>query len=89
MNNNINVLFFDDSQFNVEITAVEFKKQGFNIDYNKVNTCCDMFDRLNKNTYDLIISEINLSTTSVMEVLSLLSERTIEIPLIVISDTYN
>lgn len=48
-----------------------------------------MLDRLNENTYDLIVSEFNLSTTNVMEMLSLLSERTIEIPLIIISDTYN
>lgn len=39
MNYHFNVLFFDNSQQNVELTAAEFKKQGFNIVYRRVNTC--------------------------------------------------
>lgn len=89
MNYNLNVLFIDDSQPNVEITAAEFRKQGFKIEYNHVNTCNDLLDKLNKNSYDLIVSEYNLSTTSVTDVLCLLSELALEIPLIVISDNNN
>jgi len=89
MNNNIKVLFFYDLQSNVEMTAEALKKQGFNIKYDHANTCFDMLDRLHNNSYDLIISEYNLSSTNVMEALSLLSENYYEVPLVIMADTYN
>ena len=89
MNNSINVLFFDDSQPNVELIVAEFKMQGFNIEYKQADTCADVLDRLKKNSCDLIVSKNKLAGTSVMELLGMLSEKSLEIPLIVISDTYN
>jgi PAS domain S-box-containing protein len=89
MNNNINVLFLDDSKQNVEELVSEFIKQGFDIVYSRVDAWDDMLDRLNKKSYDLILSDINFSRISVMEVLSLLSEKSFEIPFIVIADIYN
>lgn len=89
MNTNVNILFLYNLQQNVEEIVSEFIKQGFSIAYDSVNTCDEMLDRLNNNSYDFIVSEHNLSTTPVTEVLSLLSEKSVEIPLIVISDTYN
>ncbi|MFZ5967107.1 MAG: PAS domain S-box protein [Bacillota bacterium] len=89
MNHNLNVLFIDDSQSNVEITAAEFKKQGFHIKYDHISTCNDLMDRLRNNRYDLAVSDYNLSATSVTEVLNLLSTSAYEMPLIVISDHNN
>lgn len=89
MNNNISVLFIDDLQQNVDALVSEFIKQGFSIEYNRVNTCSDMLDMLNKNTYDLIFSDYNLAESSTAQVLKLLTERNFETPVIVILDTYN
>lgn len=89
MNNNISILFFCDSQSNVDVIVEEFRRQGFTIEYNRVNTCNDMLDWLNKNSCDLIVSQHKLAGTSLTGVFSLLSENSLEIPLIVIFDTYN
>ncbi|HYE10622.1 MAG TPA: PAS domain S-box protein [Patescibacteria group bacterium] len=89
MSNNIKVIFFYDSKHNVEELVSEFTKQGFNIEYNRVETCNDMLNMLNRNHYDLIVSDIEYFKASVNESLNSLSERILETPLIAIADIYD
>jgi PAS domain S-box-containing protein len=86
MNNNLKVLFIDDSRLSVEAAAVELKKQGFHIEYDQVSQLSDVLDELTKYNYDLIVSEFNLSKTTVTEILGVLSSLGIHIPLVVFSD---
>jgi len=86
MSNNLNILFVDDTQSNIDTVADEFKKQGFNIEYDYVSSCNDILHKLNTKKYDLIVSEYNFCGVSVFDVLNLLSEIACEVPVIVISD---
>ena len=80
----LRVLLVEDSQDDAELNILHLRKEGFRVDWRRVQTEADYTAALSLD-YDLILSDWALPQFSGLRALQLVRERGLEIPFIIIS----
>ena len=80
----LRVLLVEDSQDDAELIVLHLKKEGFKVDWRRVQTELDYSVALLAD-YDLILSDWALPQFSGLKALQLVRERGLEIPFIIVS----
>lgn len=83
----LKVLLIEDSEFDTELILIHLKKDGFDPQFEQVETAHDLRAALQRQTWDIIISDYNLPGFSGPEALAICQSLQPETPLIVASGT--
>lgn len=81
----LRVLFVEDSEDDMFFTVQELARSGFDPDYERVETLKDLDAALNKQVWDVIISDHSLPGFTSFQALELIKQRQYDIPFIVVS----
>jgi DNA-binding NtrC family response regulator len=81
----LRVLMVEDSEDDVLLTIRALKKGGYDPVYERVETAEAMHMALSEKTWDVILCDYNLPGFSGLKAITLLKERDIDLPLIIIS----
>lgn len=83
----IRVLIIEDSEIDAELIVHQLKKSNFIVDFSRIETEDEMLNEINNKTWDFIIADYNLPKFNGMKALSILKERKLEVPFILVSGT--
>ncbi len=83
----LRVLFIEDFESDVDLIIRQIKKAGYSVPHERVKNAKEMKTALEKQTWDLVISDYKLSRFSARTALSLLQKSKYDIPFIVVSDS--
>lgn len=87
MNRPLRVLFVEDSEDDAELLAYELECSGYELIYERVDTASTMNAALAQQTWDIIIADYTLPSFSAPAALTLLQERQLDLPFIIVSGT--
>lgn len=87
MNKNLSILLIEDTEDDVYLLLRELEKNGYQVQYRRVETETDMQDALTNERYDLILCDYSLPQFNAMQALKILKDSEIDIPFIIISGT--
>jgi len=85
MSTPLKVLFVEDSQDDVDLVLRELRLGGFEPTWDRVDDRPSMTEALDRESWDLIISDHQMPRFSAPAALSLLKERNLDIPFFVVS----
>lgn len=83
----LRVLIVDDSEDDALLNVLALRRQGFEIDYTRVDTPEAMRERLRTHGWDLVLSDYSMPQFSAQEALKVFQERALIIPFIVVTGT--
>lgn len=83
----LRVLFIEDFESDMDLIIRQIKKAGYSVPHERVKNAKEMKAALEKQTWDLVISDYKLSRFSARTALSLLQKAKYDIPFIVVSDS--
>jgi PAS domain S-box-containing protein len=83
----LRVLIVEDSGDDAELMLREIRRNGYTVNYKRVETKSAMLAALAHNPWDIILSDYSLPQFSAMEALATLKASDLDIPLIVVSGT--
>lgn len=83
----LNVLMVEDDENDALLIVRQLHKFGFNIQETRVDTAYDFVSALENQRWDIVLSDFNIPGFSGTEALSLLKDRHLEIPFVLISGT--
>jgi two-component system, cell cycle sensor histidine kinase and response regulator CckA len=86
-NRAIHVLLVEDSERDALLTARELRRSGYVVTFERVQDAPAMRWALENDTWDLVISDWSMPAFSALAALSLLKERNLDVPFIVVSGT--
>lgn len=81
----IKVLFLEDSQDDYKLNVVTLKKYGLEPQGIRVGTKNEFIKQLNKNSWDIIISDYKLPTFNGLEAYELVKKHNLDIPIIIVT----
>jgi signal transduction histidine kinase len=81
----LRVLIIEDSEDDTLLLVRQLKKDGYNPLYERVDSAAGVEDALQKQTWDIVISDYVLPEFSGLEVLNRLQENRLDIPCIIMS----
>lgn len=87
MSRSLSVLIVEDSENDAELVLRELRRCGYEPIYERVETPEAMGSALDRQTWDIIISDCNMPRFSSPSALALLKERGLDIPFIIVSGT--
>jgi PAS domain S-box-containing protein len=87
MNRPLRVLLVEDSEEDAELLAYELECRGYDFVYERVDTAAAMNVALDKEAWDIIIADYTLPSFSAPAALTLLQERELDLPFIIVSGT--
>jgi PAS domain S-box-containing protein len=87
MSNGLKFIFIEDSDDDVILLTRALKREGFQLNYRRVQTAEDLRQALTESAWDLIISDYHLPGFEAPEALKILQEFELDIPFIVVSGT--
>jgi PAS domain S-box-containing protein len=87
MNRPLRVLLVEDSEDDAELLAYELECSGYELIYERVDTASKMNAALAQQTWDIIIADYTLPSFSAPAALTLLQERQLDLPFIIVSGT--
>ena len=82
----LRVLIVEDSESDAELVVRQLKKADYPIHHERVDTAKDMKVALEKQTWDIVISNYKLHRFNAPSALALLQKTKLDIPFIVVSD---
>ncbi|MEO8172822.1 MAG: PAS domain S-box protein [Sediminibacterium sp.] len=85
MKEQLKVLICEDTQHDAELLTRQLEQDNYNVDYLRVDTMHALKDALISTSWDIIISDYNISGFSIPEALNSLKELGLDIPFILIS----
>lgn len=81
----IKILFIDDSMNDILLMVHEIKKNGFNIEWKKVERESEMTIELENSKWDLIIIDYNIPNLNGISALKILKKKNLNVPIIMVS----
>jgi signal transduction histidine kinase len=81
----LRVLLVEDDPFDVELVLRALRKGGFDPDGDVAQTAQDFSERLEKNSYDVILADYGLPSWNGMETVDLLRRKGLDIPVVLVS----
>lgn len=85
MIHDIKVLIIEDSKASLNYEVAHLKKSGFNVNYEQVENAEALRKALNKQKWDIILSDHVMPNFSSIEALQILNETKLDIPFIIVS----
>ncbi len=85
MKTQLNVLIVEDSEDDALLVVRELRRGGYELKFEIVETAEAMDTALEKQSWDIIISDYNLPGFNALEALNLVKERDLDIPFIIVS----
>ena len=83
----VRALVVDDSASNAGLLLEELRRGGFEPDLHRVTTREELETALSSGTWDVVLSDIVVKSIEAFEALSLLKERDIDVPFLIVSET--
>ncbi|MGQ5524387.1 putative bifunctional diguanylate cyclase/phosphodiesterase [Chitinimonas sp. PSY-7] len=83
----LKVLVVDDSEDDALLNVLALRRQGFEVNYRRVEAEETMREALEKETWDLVLSDYSMPHFSAQQALAVFRERTLLIPFIVVTGT--
>lgn len=87
MKKSLRVLIVEDSKNDAELIALEFRRGGYDVEWERVETSEGMIKALEKQNWDIIVSDYSMPHFSGLEALKLAHEKVPDISFIIISGT--
>ncbi len=87
MKEKLKLLNIEDSEMDTELLILHLKKEGYDIDYKRVDNLQQLEEALTNEEWDVIISDYSMPGFSVDEALRFVKQTGSDIPFIVISGT--
>jgi PAS domain S-box-containing protein len=87
MHRPLRVLLVEDSEDDAELLAYELECSGYELIYERVDTASTMNAALDQQAWDIIIADYTLPSFSAPAALTLLQERQLDLPFIIVSGT--
>src|SRR6266496_126834 len=87
MSNPLRLLLVEDSEADAELLALELRRAGFALEFERVDSAAALGAALDRATWDLIISDNSMPGFSGTEALAQLRSRDLDIPFIFVSGT--
>jgi len=87
METELRVLMLEDSEEDTQLVIREFKKGGYAVSYQRVDTPEDLKKAIEKQAWDIIIADYTMPRFSGLDALRIVREKGIEIPFIIVSGT--
>jgi len=81
----LRVLIAEDSEDDTELMLREMKRGGFDPVYERVDTPLAMLNSLDRGKWDIVIGDHSIPNLSTATVLTLLKERNLDLPYIIVS----
>jgi len=85
MNEPLKVLIIEDSEYDVQILVRELRRGGCELLYEQVGTARDMSAALDRQKWDLVISDYVRPSFSGLDALTLVKDRGLDLPFIILS----
>jgi diguanylate cyclase (GGDEF)-like protein/PAS domain S-box-containing protein len=83
----VRALVLDDSASNAGLLSEELRRGGFEPDVKRVDSREQFEDALASGAWDVVLSDIAVKALGAFDALSLLKERDIDVPFLIVSDT--
>src|SRR5258705_13713258 len=87
MSNPLRLLLVEDSEADAELLALELRRAGFVLQFERVDSAAALAAALDRASWDLIISDNSMPGFSGTEALAQLRSRGLDIPFIFVSGT--
>src|ERR1035437_6928810 len=85
MKENLRILVVEDSEDDALLLLHNIEKNGYTIDYERVETAESMAAMLKEKTWDIVLSDYVMPHFNGLEALSILKKSGVDIPFIIIS----
>jgi signal transduction histidine kinase len=89
MNKPLKALLVEDVERDAELLVLELKRGGFDVTFERVQTAEAMSRALEKQPWDIVISDYAMPSFGAPAALALLKKHKLELPFIIVSDTVN
>ncbi|MCD4775065.1 MAG: response regulator [Candidatus Aegiribacteria sp.] len=84
-NPSLRALILEDSIDDTELVVRHIRKNGFNIEWDRVQTAADMKTALETNTYDVILADYTMPQFTALDGLQILQKSGLNLPFIIVS----
>jgi len=81
----VRVLIVDDAEPDSRRIVEELRRGGYDPDFARVETATAFIDALGQGAWDIVVTDLGLPAVSALEVLDMLRERELDVPVIVMS----
>lgn len=85
MNNKIRVLIVEDNPDDAELMVLELEMSGYTVLWERVENKNEMSAALDRQTWDMIFADYSLPQFSALAALSLMQEKNLDLPFIIVS----
>ncbi len=83
----LRVLIIEDSEEDTDLLVMELRRGGFSPLYQRVDTAASMASALDHGKWDVIISDYSMPRFTLAEALTMMKERQLDVPFLVVSAT--
>ncbi len=83
----LRVLLVEDSEDDAELVVRELRRGGFEPHFQRVDTAADMQAALDRQLWDLVLTDHNMPNFSALGALSIIQNRGLDLPFIIVSGT--
>ena len=83
----LRVLMVEDSEDDAELLLRELRRGGYDPDFQRVDTAADMHAALDRQTWDLVLTDHNMPNFSALGALTIMQNRGLDLPFIIVSGT--
>ena len=83
----LRVLIVEDSEDDAELLLRELRRGGYDPNFQRVDTAADMQAALDRQTWDLVLTDHNMPSFSSLGALTIMQNRGLDLPIIIVSGT--
>ena len=83
----LRVLMVEDSEDDAELLLRELRRGGYDPDFQRVDTAADMHAALDRQTWDLVLTDHDMPNFSALGALTIMQNRGLDLPFIIVSGT--
>ena len=87
MSTPLRLLVVEDSEDDAELRLRELRRGGYDPDFQRVDTAADMHAALDRQTWDLVLTDHDMPNFSALGALTIMQNRGLDLPFIIVSGT--